>query len=300
MENATPPRTLRIGLLNLMPQLETYEPSLQRALGGVGRPLDLRGVRLHSHAYRSSDPGHLAAHYRTYAEVLDEAPLDGLVLTGAPVEHLPFEEVRYWPELRELLEHASSRGTALLGLCWGAMALARLCGIPKVSLSRKHFGAIRHAWTPEGRAWSGGGTREFLCPQSRHAALFEPAIEAAVNAQQLVRLDVPGPEGSSLLATPDARLLMHLGHPEYGPERLAAEWTRDRARGRQDVSPPIGYDLDSLQPKASWEEDSVAFFQAWGHTLRATSSCPWISPSSSPSSSPSWPGSSTPSPEAEG
>ncbi|MBT9557055.1 MAG: homoserine O-succinyltransferase [Myxococcales bacterium] len=255
-------RTLRIGILNLMPRLETYEPGLLAALSAPGLPFTPIGIRLETHAYRSSDPAHLAAHYRALNRALATGPLDGLLLTGAPVEELPFEAVRYWAELQEVLDYARDHVGSTLGVCWGGMALAAREGGVKTGLPQKLFGAFRHLVSPAGAAFLGvapGST--FICPQSRHATITAESIASTDGRLQVLgHSEVVGP---TLLSTPDQRFIMHLGHPEYAPSRIAFEWTRDRGLGRTDVPHPAGYDAEGTTPVVSWANDSERLFGAW-------------------------------------
>jgi homoserine O-succinyltransferase len=270
-------RPLRVGVLNLMPRLETYEPSLRAALSSGDSPqrcVELVGIRLASHGYRSSDPEHLRAHYRGYDEVTREAPLDGLLLTGAPVETLDFPAVHYWQELAFLLYRARREVSSTLGLCWGAMALASLEGIAKVNLPRKIFGAFDHELSPEGRAWLPSLGGSYRCPQSRHAGLEEASVARAIRDGRVLSLARSDATGHTLLVTGDRRVVMHLGHPEYEPSRIAFEWDRDRAAGREDVTSPAGFDPEGRTPLLSWEADSRAFFRAWVGGLLVTTSAP--------------------------
>jgi homoserine O-succinyltransferase len=256
-------RTLRIGVVNLMPRLETYEPSLRALFASSGRAVEPVWIRLATHAYRSSDPEHLAAHYRSYERALGDGPLDGLVLTGAPVEHLPLAEVRYWPELSRLLDDARARLPGTLGICWGAMALAEREGVRREVFARKVFGVFHHATTPYAGALLGLDGDAFACPQSRFAGFEHAEVAQAERAGRVMLLGDGGEAGPTLLATPDGRVVMHLGHPEYDAPRLGYEWRRDAAAGRTDVDPPRGYDLERDRPELDWSGDSAAFMRGW-------------------------------------
>jgi homoserine O-succinyltransferase/O-acetyltransferase len=260
-------RPLRVGVINLMPRVETYEPSLVAALASGPVAVELVWIRLESHVYRSSDPAHLAARYVTWAEALADGPLDGLVLTGAPVEELPFASVRYWSELTAVLTHARRHVASTLGLCWGALALAALEGLAKRPLPRKLFGAFEFALTPAGASFAPAAGASMWCAQSRHAGLDEDDVARAEREGAVEVYARSEAAGTCLLATPDRRVVMHLGHPEYEPDRIAAEWARDVARGRTDVPAPSHYGPDGIAPEARWEAHSRAFFAAWIDTL---------------------------------
>ncbi len=257
-------RRPRVAVVNLMPRCETYEPLLTAALGPA---VQTAFVRLASHGYRSSDPAHLEAHYAAWSRVRAEGPVDGVLLTGAPVETLAFEEVRYWDELRALLGEARADGARVLGVCWGAMALAATLGAAKVNLPRKVFGSFEHTLTDAGRRWLSPLDGRYRCAQSRHAGLDEASVDALEREGRVVRLARAEATGTTLLATPDLGVVMHLGHPEYEPSRIAYEWARDRAAGRPDVPAPGGFDDAGERPTLPWERDSAAFFDAWRASL---------------------------------
>ncbi|MCS6898666.1 MAG: homoserine O-succinyltransferase [Myxococcales bacterium] len=274
-------RPLRIGVINLMPRLETYEPSLRAALSPPGFPqhcVELVGIRLASHGYRSSDPEYLRTRYRSYDEVTREAALDGLLLTGAPVETLDFSAVHYWEELAALLRRARREVPSTLGLCWGAMALASLEGIDKVNLPQKVFGVFEHVLSPEGRAWLPSLGATYRCAQSRHAGLDDTSVTQAIRDGRVLSLARSNVTGHTLLISFDRRVVMHLGHPEYEPSRIIWEWDRDRRVGRPDVAPPVGFDVEGRTPTLPWEADSRAFFQAWISGVLSSSRA-WTSPS---------------------
>lgn len=253
---ATAPRgatAVRLGIVNVMPRLEAYEPLLLRRLADASVTVEPVFVRLESHAYRSSDRGHLDRFYRPFAEA---GALDGLIVTGAPVEEIAFEEVRYWRELGAILNHARERIRSTLGLCWGALALGALFGVPKRLRAEKLFGVFAH----EGDGASLAAPR-FLCPHSRHAGFDGPALERAA-AQGSVHILARLADGEpAVFASADRRFVGHVGHPEYDVERLVFEWQRDEKAGRTDVPRPQGVDL--AQPTTTWRADSDDFFGRW-------------------------------------
>jgi homoserine O-succinyltransferase len=261
-------RPLRIGVVNLMPRLETYEPNLLGWFAASGCVVEPRWIRLSSHSYRSSDPAHLAARYVSYERATDGGGLDGLVLTGAPIEHLQLAEVRYWPELSELLDDARRTIRGTLGICWGAMALGEREGLRKELYARKVFGVFEHEVQGESGASLGVAGRRFACPQSRFAGFARASVAAAEREGRVRLIGDGGVAGPTLLATPDDRVVLHLGHPEYDPSRLGFEWHRDQAAGRTDVDPPWGWDLSRDAPTLDWRSDSAAFARGWLEGLR--------------------------------
>jgi homoserine O-succinyltransferase len=252
---------LRIGIINIMPRAEEYEPLLLRPLSRWPGPLEVCFIRLESHGYSSSDRDHIARDYRTFGQVLAEGPLDGLILTGAPVEELAFHQVTYWTELTRILTHARRSLASTLGLCWGGMAVARLLGIDKQPLPAKLFGVFESQNLVPGEGLLAGADDRFWCAQSRHSGLADAELERARDAG-LVRLLAHGGEtGYGIFETPDHRLVAHLGHPEYEPARLLEEWKRDSALGRTDVGPPRNVDLSA--PVNTWRSHSTGFFSRW-------------------------------------
>jgi homoserine O-succinyltransferase len=135
-------RPLRIGILNVMPMAETYEYTILQPLGRSILQIEPIWIRLKSHAYKTSNWEHIRSAYVTFEEAMQNQPLDGLLLTGAPVEELAFEEVHYWEELAPILSQARQHCASTLGLCWGGLALAKLIGVEKTVLNRKLFGVF--------------------------------------------------------------------------------------------------------------------------------------------------------------
>jgi homoserine O-succinyltransferase len=256
--------TLRIGVVNLMPRAETYEATLTRALAAAGPAFEPIWLRLETPAYASSDRTRIEQVYLPLSAALDSGRLDGLIVSGAPVEDLAYNAVTYWPELSQQLVRARSLVPSTLGLCWGGMALAKLLDVEKVSFPRKLFGVYPLQARAAHRVLSGS---DVLCPQSRHSGL-DPVSLAAARAHGSVRL-LAGSEaaGEVILESADGRCLMHIGHPEYETERLGFEYRRDAAAGRCDVDMPVGYDLE--RPVATWADSSAAFFRGWLSQLRS-------------------------------
>ncbi len=225
----------RIGILNVMPQAESYEPYLLRPLAHAATLVEPVWLRLESHGYSSSNPAHIQQHYRTFAQALEDGQLSGLILTGAPVEELSFEAVHYWRELTRILEFARANFRSTLGLCWGGLALANLVGLDKVLFPKKLFGVFLNRNLNHAHPITGEFDDSFSCAHSRHSGILDRSLEDASD-RGLVNLLSHGAEtGYSLFESSDHRFLMHLGHPEYEASRLVHEWQRDRALGRNDV-----------------------------------------------------------------
>ena len=256
----------RIGVINIMPKAEEYEQLITHAFSDVGYPISLQWIRLDSHAYSSSDPVRIQSGYRSYEDIAVNDGLDGLVLTGAPVEEKEFEDVRYWDELERILTHARAKGIFILGLCWGGMALAKLLGIKKQRLSQKLFGVYPLQALPRDTHIIHSKQSILMCPQSRHAEIADSELERAKDAG-LVRLRAWSKEtGYTIFETLDRQLVMHLGHPEYTPDRLIFEYTRDLAKERAGVVAPINLSL--THPDDSWRNHRRNFFKQWVESIR--------------------------------
>ena len=243
-----------------MPRLEAYEPLVLEPLSRARRAVEPVLIRLASHRYASSDQAHLDRHYRSFAAAIAR-PLDGLIITGAPVEELAFDEVHYWPELVTILDHAQRHIASTLGLCWGGLALAGRLGLPKRLYSRKLFGVFEHRCLSPGHPLLAGQADVFRCAHSRHAGIADEVLERAAAEHRVRLLGYAAETGYTLFETPDHRFVMHLGHPEYTASRIVFEWERDRALGRDDVAPP--HDFDPERPVTSWHEHREALLDGW-------------------------------------
>jgi homoserine O-succinyltransferase/O-acetyltransferase len=254
---------LRVGIINVMPRAETYEPYLTRPLLSAQVSIEPIWIRLESHVYSSSD-GERVQRYSTFGELT--APLDGLILTGAPVEELAFEDVRYFRELRGILERVRQSGVSTLGLCWGGLALGHLMGVSKILFPKKLFGVFEQRRLDEWHAITQGFGASFPCAHSRHSGVGDAELERARDAG-LIHLLAHGPDtGYTMFESFDGLFLAHLGHPEYPAERLAEEWQRDTRLGRTDLDPPRNYDPES--PTAPWAPHCNRLFSNWLQRLQ--------------------------------
>lgn len=254
-------RVVRVGVLNVMPKAESYEPYLLRPLLHADALVEPVWLRLESHRYASSDAAHIQQYYRTFATAIGEQRLDGLILTGAPVEELDFEDVHYWRELTRILDFARRNLRSTLGLCWGGLALARVVGVDKILFPKKLFGVFQNRNLDRSHPVSGEFDDVFSCAHSRHSGIADRELEDASD-RGLVRLLSHAPEtGYSIFESTDRRFLMHLGHPEYEASRLVHEWQRDQGLGRTDVERPANFDPD--QPKNVWRSHRNALFAEW-------------------------------------
>jgi homoserine O-succinyltransferase/O-acetyltransferase len=254
-------RALRIGILNVMPVAETYEFSLLHPLGRSVLQIEPIWIKLHNHAYTSSDRKHLDDFYIHFEEAISPLKLDGLLLTGAPVEDLPFEDVRYWGELTRILKYARNNISSTLGICWGGLALAKFLGIEKVQYPEKMFGIYETENLDRNHRITGDMDDVFWCAQSRHAGIPDEVLEAERDKGAIHLLAYAKGAGYTIFESADRRFLVHLGHPEYEPERIAFEYERDRAAGRTDVRAPVNFNLD--KPVNTWRTHRNEFFSHW-------------------------------------
>jgi len=254
-------RPLWIGILNIMPRAESYEFNLLAPMGRSILQIVPVWIRLQTHDYVSSDHGHLNRHYLPFSWAHAVAGLDSLIVTGAPVEELNWEDIRYWDEICGILDMARQSVCSILGICWGGLALAKYIGIEKVQYPQKVFGVYRTKSLAPGHPLTGGLDDVFLCPQSRHAGIEDAVLEEAA-AQGKVRLLAHAEKGGyTIFETPDHRFVMHLGHHEYNSSRLVEEAIRDQQKGRADVGPLENLDLQN--PLNNWRANRNEFFNSW-------------------------------------
>ncbi len=252
-------RPLRIGILNIMPLGKQYEFNLLHPLGLSPLQIEPIWIKLKSHTYKTWDISHLESLYVNWEEAMSPQPLDGLIITGAPLEDIEFEEVYYWNELVELIKEARGLCASTLGLCWAGFALAYLEGVNKHKFNQKLFGVFPLRSLVPGHPLMGTQDDQFSCPQSRHAGLLDNEMEAAQRQGRLRLLAHGEKVGYTIFETTDQRQLMHLGHPEYNAGRILSEMERDKIRG--DVKPPDNF--DSENPQTSWRSHRNLLFQQW-------------------------------------
>jgi len=254
-------RVLRVALLNLMPDKVTTETQFARMLAESGRNVHLTLLRPSGHVSQHVDPGHLQAFYQTWEQARDR-PFDALIVTGAPVETLAFEEVDYWRELTRIFDWAERRRLETLFVCWAAQAaLYHRHGIAKGGLPRKAFGVFEQQVLAPASPYLAGLGPRFKVAVSRHTEVG-PELPAGVG---LGILAASAESGLSLVEEPARRSLMLFDHLEYDADTLAREYRRDRAAGRA-IQAPVGYfpdDDPSQAPQATWRGAARRFFGNW-------------------------------------
>lgn len=263
-------RALRIGILNIMPKAETYEFMLIHPLGRSVLQIEPVFLRLRSHNYRSTDQKHLSTLYVPFEDAVRNGYLDGLILTGAPVEEMPFEQVTYWDEVQRILKYARNNIPSTLGMCWGGLAMARFLGIEKEPYDRKLFGVYPTRNLDRSHRITGDLDDIFDCPQSRFSGIPDAVMESERTKGTVNLLAHSKQGGYTIFESSDQRFLMHLGHPEYEPARLVEEYERDRASGVAGVSPPEHLDLE--EPTNTWRGHRTEFFSQWIKYIHETRS----------------------------
>jgi len=252
-------RPLRIGILNIMPLGEKYEFNILHPLGLSVLQLEPIWIRLESHNYKSWEPKHVDDIYVTYEEAMRDQPLDGLILTGAPVETIDYEDVYYWEEIKTILSDARKNIPSTLGLCWAGFVMAYLEGVKKLNYDHKLFGVFELKNLAPDHPIMGELDDVFFCPQSRHAGMPDEAMEESSESGRL-KLLAYGPEaGYSIFSTTDDRFIAHTGHPEYNATRLAEEAKRDH--GNPEVPSPANFDFNN--PLNRWRSHRNTFFAQW-------------------------------------
>jgi len=255
-------RPLRIAIVNLMPTKINTETQLLRLLGSTPLQLEISLLRMGSHDSRNTSTEHLDSFYRTFDDVASQK-FDGLVVTGAPVERLPFEEVDYWPELCELLDWSLHNVFSTLHLCWGAQAaLWRHHGVPKHPLAEKMSGVFAHRVLAPQEQIVSGFDETFLAPHSRHTEIRAGDVRAV---EGLVLVAESAEAGVYLVASRDGRQLYVTGHPEYDRLTLQAEYERDVAVDPATVPPRHYYpDGDPQRPPLmTWRSHAHLLYANW-------------------------------------
>lgn len=255
-------RPLRVCILNLMPKKIETETQLLRLLGNSPLQVNIDLMQVASHQSKNTASDHLLHFYRTFDQLRGER-FDGLIITGAPVEQIPFQEVDYWPELAEILDWSKTHVYCTLHICWGAQAgLWRHYGVQKRPLAEKLFGVFRHRTLQPNHPLTRGFDEEFLAPHSRHTTLDEE--EVARIPQLEILADSPR-AGLYLAARKDGRQVFVTGHSEYDRETLQGEYRRDLDRGLP-IRPPENYypeDDPSRSPAFLWRGHANLLYVNW-------------------------------------
>ena len=255
-------RPISIGLLNLMPLKEDTELQILRALSNSPLQVDVTFVRVTSHVSKNTSTSHIYKFYEAFDDIKDKK-FDGFIITGAPVEQMPFEDVDYWEELKRIMEWTKTNVTSTLHLCWGAQAgIYYHYGINKKALPKKLSGVYRHRVRNRKIPLVRGFDDVFYAPHSRHTGVNHDEIAACKDITVLAESEEAG---ELILVSHDGKKIFVLGHLEYDRMTLDSEYKRDKAKGL-DIEVPENYypDDDSEQrPKLRWRGAANALFSNW-------------------------------------
>ncbi|MBQ8474465.1 MAG: homoserine O-succinyltransferase [Clostridia bacterium] len=255
-------RPLRIAVLNLMPTKIVTETQLARLLGNTPLQVEIELLYTASHKAKNTSEEHMLSFYRTFDDVRD-MKFDGLIITGAPVEHLKFEEVEYWDELCEIMEWSKTHVTSTFHICWGAQAgLYYHYGIDKYRLDEKLSGVYAHKKDRPNSILLRGFDDEFMAPQSRHTANRREDIE---NEPRLKILASGEESGVYIVTNHGGSQVFVTGHSEYDSDTLKKEYLRDKAAGL-DPHVPVNYfpdDDDTKAPKVTWRGHANLLYSNW-------------------------------------
>ncbi len=255
-------RPLEILILNLMPTKIETETQFSRLLGNTPLQVHLEFLHTRSHVATHVSAEHLFAFYKTFDEISDRY-FDGMIVTGAPVEHLPFEEVEYWPELCRILEWSKTHVHSTLHICWGAQAgLYYHYGIAKYPLPEKLFGIFPHRVEYKNPILLRGFDDVFYAPHSRHTTIRREDVE---QVKELKIIASSEEAGIYAVFTAGGRQIFLTGHPEYDPDTLKREYLRDLGKGLP-IAVPKNYfpqDDPTQPPLVRWRAHAYLLFSNW-------------------------------------
>lgn len=255
-------RPLRILILNLMPVKITTETHLLRMLSNNPLQIEITLMHTMTHTSKNTPVEHLKTFYKTFDQV-KEKKFDGFIITGAPVEHMEFEEVDYWKELTEIMDWSAAHVTSTLYICWAAQAgLYYFYGIPKYPLPEKMFGVFRHKINNPKIPLVRGFDDEFLAPHSRHTEIRRTDIEKIHDLEIVSESDKAG---VYIVVSKDGRKVFVTGHSEYDPYTLRDEYLRDKKKGLP-IHVPENYfpnDDPSKEPLVYWRSHANLLFSNW-------------------------------------
>ena len=257
-------RPLRIGLLNLMPKKIQTENQFARLIGATPLQINFHLIRMTEHQTRNTAAEHMETFYRPFAEVeASGEKFDGLIITGAPIEHLPFEEVTYWDELRRVMDWTQTHVHSTFGVCWGGMAMIyHFHGVKKHMLNAKAFGCFRHQNLNPTSPYLRGFSDDFVIPVSRWTEVRQAEIEAAPGLRTLLGSEEVGP---CLVEDSGHRALYIFNHFEYDSDTLKQEYDRDVAAGTP-INVPLNYypdDNPANPPKNRWRSHAHLLYGNW-------------------------------------
>ena len=255
-------RPLRILILNLMPTKIVTETQLARLLGNTPLQIEMDLLKIEGREPKNTSKDHMITFYKTFSEVKDEF-FDGMIITGAPVELMDFEEVEYWDELCEIMEWSKSHVYSTFHICWGAQAgLYYHYGIPKETLDEKLFGVFSHTVVHRGSILFRGFDDIFYAPHSRHTTVSRRKID---EVKELKVLAESPKAGVYALSNDGGRQIFIMGHSEYDTDTLAKEYFRDKEAGLT-IHLPENYfpeDDDRREPICNWRSGANLLYSNW-------------------------------------
>lgn len=255
-------RPLKLLILNLMPLKIDTETQLSRMLGNTPLQIEIELMKTSSHDSKNTSAEHLLTFYKTFDEI-KHRKFDGMIITGAPVEHLPFEEVDYWEELCEIMEWSKKNVTSTFHICWGAQAgLYYHYGIKKYPLEKKLFGVYPHTVEYKNSILMRGFDDTFYVPHSRHTTVKREDIEAV---EDLRILSTSPQAGVYAVSSKNGRQFFITGHSEYDPGTLRKEYLRDKSAGLP-IDIPENYfpdDDDTKEPVSTWRAHANLLYTNW-------------------------------------
>ena len=255
-------RPLRVAILNLMPTKVATETQLLRLLGNSPLQVEITLLHTATHQSKNTSEEHLLNHYKSFGQIKRQK-FDGLIITGAPVENLPFEEVDYWPELQGIMDWAETNVYANLYICWGAQAgLYHRYGVPKYPLKEKMFGVFPQRVLDRNHRLMRGFDDIFYAPHSRHTEVRRADIDKVPGLRILAESDQAGVH---FVASSDGRHIFVTGHSEYDPLTLKGEYERDISK-ELPIHVPYNYypqDDPSQPPVVRWRGHAHLFYSNW-------------------------------------
>ncbi len=257
-------RPLEILILNLMPTKVETETQLLRVLGNTPLQINVQFLRMKTHESKNTSKSHIETFYKTFDEIKD-SKFDGMIITGAPVEKMEFEEVDYWDELCEIMEWSTSNVTSTFHICWGAQAaLYYHYGIPKYPVDEKVFGIFEHYVVPDKKhkILLRGFDDTFWVPHSRHTEVREEDIEKVSSLEILAKSDEAG---VYIITDKNERRFFITGHSEYDSMTLNNEYVRDINKG-MDIAVPKNYfpnDNPECEPVVRWRAHANLLYSNW-------------------------------------
>ena len=255
-------RPLQIAILNLMPTKIATETQLARLLGNTPLQVEVELIHTATHDSKNASQEHLLSFYKTFDEI-SSRKFDGMIITGAPVEQMPFEEVEYWDELCRIMEWSKTNVYSTFHICWGAQAgLYYHYGVPKYPLEKKLFGVFPHTVDYKNAMLMRGFDDVFMVPHSRHTTIRREDLEKV----QGLKIAASSEEaGVYAMYTSGGRQVFITGHSEYDADTLEKEYLRDKNQGLPIEVPKNYYpdDDDSRRPVVSWRSHANLIYSNW-------------------------------------